>query len=103
VTTPPEGELFEYSEGVDPLDLTGERYEAPAGLDRWEAYAHRVRVGLLSTCGVALGLLIVVQVWMGFKLDPDRYQVVVGPLNGANSLLAAVIGAAGLYYFTRRN
>ena len=99
MTTPPgQGGL------VDPFNLTTEAYETPADdLDQWLAYEHKVRVGLLWTSGILLFGLVTLQVVMGFKLDPDQYQVVSAPLAGINTVLAAVLGAAALYYFTRRD
>ncbi len=95
--TPPEGD--------DPFayDLSDETFEAPPGLDRWTQYEHKVRVGLMWTCGLLLGVLVSVQIVMGFNLDPDQYQVFIAPLSAADTLFAAVLGAAALYYFTRRD
>ena len=85
------------------MDLTRESFNAPADqLDRRVPYEERVRRGLLIAAGIMFVALTALQVVMGMTVSPEHYQAISGPLAGVDTVVAATLGAAALYYFTRR-
>ena len=83
-------------------DLTGESFTGPEPFRAPLPWAEQTRRVLMGLLGAMFAIVTALLVTLALLLDPKEYQPVAAVLAGPNTVLAAALGGAILYYFTRR-